>query len=86
MVQLRDFRIPEDELDNILRSLITHTEEYNNLITDIGNTRALIEREVPNPAVRQPMLDSLDDTISLKKQSCIKRIFCVINSIKEYRI
>lgn len=84
MVQLRDFRIPEDELDRILRSLVAHSDEYNQFLAQAGETRAILSDVQPD-TLRQHLLDTLDEDVNIRKQNCVKKIMHIVADIKAYR-
>ena len=84
MVQLKDFTIPEDDLNRILRSLVSHAAEYQSFLLDAGNTRATLSDVAPD-SLRQHLLDTLDEDVSIRKQACIKKLFYIISDITSFQ-
>lgn len=84
MIQLRDFNIPAEELDRILRSLVAHSDEYNQFLVQAGETRASLSNVQPD-TLRQHLLNTLDEDVNIRKQNCVKRIMHIVADIKAYR-
>lgn len=85
LIKLRDFGpISPEELNRILRSLISLKKEYNEYTQEIHTYTASI---VPGTSltVKNDILSSIEETVTCGHASCTKRILSIIGDLKTHQ-
>lgn len=85
LIKLKDFSpISSEELNRILRSLVSLKKEYNEYTHEISIYTASI---VPGTSltVKSDILSSIEETVTCGHASCTKRILDIIGDLETHQ-